>query len=396
MRWIVPGLVAALLLASPVAKGEEPAFSTSILFPFEKKHNHASCVVELADGSLLATWYTGSGERKSDDVRIVGARLKKGATAWGPVFEMADTPGYPDCNPSVFVGQDKALWLFWPTILDHRWEGALLKFARAEDGTGEGTPRWTREGVIHITPVKFEDDIQSSLKTVTAEERAKHKAEVDELESRAKDLIYQRLGWMPRVRPIVLPSGRWLLPLYTDTYSMSLVAISDDQGATWQTSRPMIGFGNIQPSLVRKKDGTIVAFMRENGPRQKIRLSTSKDEGQTWSVVTESSLPNPGAGVDAILLASGAWAIIYNDLTDGRHSLAISLSDDEGATWPITRHVESHAKKDGSYHYPSILQDSDGAIHVTYTNGGKPEGSTIQHARLNEAWIRQGDPTPKR
>jgi predicted neuraminidase len=390
MRWLVPGLVAALLGGS-IANGEEPAFSTSILFPFEKKHNHASCVVELPDGSLLASWYTGSGERRSDDVRIVGARLQKGATAWGPVFEMADTPGYPDCNPSVFVGRDKALWLFWPTIVDHRWESALLKFARADDGTGEGTPRWTREGLIHITPVKFEEDIQSTLKSVTAEERDKHKAEVEVLERQAKDLLYQRLGWMPRVRPIELPSGRWLLPLYTDTFSVSLVAISDDKGTTWKTSRPMIGFGNIQPSLVRKKDGTIVAFMRENGPRRKIRLSTSKDEGETWSVVTESSLPNPGAGVDAILLADGAWAIVYNDLTSGRHSLALSLSDDEGANWPVTRHLEAHAKGDGSYHYPSILQGSDGAIHVTYTHGGKPEGSTIQHARLNEAWIRQGD-----
>ena len=39
----------------------------------------------------------------------------------------------------------------------------------------------------------------------------------------------------------------------------------------------MIGFGNIQPSLVRKDDGTITSFMRDNGWPKKIRLSTSKD-----------------------------------------------------------------------------------------------------------------------
>ena len=51
------------------------------------------------------------------------------------------------------------------------------------------------------------------------------------------------------------------------------MAISDDRGETWTASRPLIGFGNIQPSLVRKNDGELVAFMRDNGPHHRIRLS---------------------------------------------------------------------------------------------------------------------------
>ncbi len=62
---------------------------------------------------------------------------------------------------------------------------------------------------------------------------------------------------MPRVHPVVLPSGRWILPLYTDTFSASIMAISDDRGETWTASKPLIGFGNIQPSLVRKNDGEL-------------------------------------------------------------------------------------------------------------------------------------------
>ena len=76
----------------------------------------------------------------------------------------------------------------------------------------------------------------------------------------------------------------------------------------------MIGFGNIQPSLVRKNDGTLVAYMRDNGPFHKIRLSTSPDEGKTWTPVVGTTLPNPGAGIEAIRLASGRWALVYNDL----------------------------------------------------------------------------------
>ena len=87
--------------------------------------------------------------------------------------------------------------------------------------------------------------------------------------------------------------------------------------------------------------------------------------------------------------------MIYNDLTDGRWSLALSLSDDEGKTWPITRHVVRNPEKKGSYHYPSLLQSKDGRIHVLYTDGGIPEGSTMTHAATTEAWVRGGHATPK-
>ncbi len=121
------------------------------------------------------------------------------------------------------------------------------------------------------------------------------------------------------------------------------MAISDDRGVTWTTSRPLIGFGNIQPSLVRKNDGALVAFMRDNGSHHRIRLSTSSDDGVSWSPVTDSSFPNPGAGIEAIRLANGHWALIYNDLPRGRHSLAVTVSDDEGVSWKWTRHLERDA-----------------------------------------------------
>jgi hypothetical protein len=130
--------------------------------------------------------------------------------------------------------------------------------------------------------------------------------------------------------------------------------------------------------------------MRDNGPHHKIRLSTSPDEGQSWTPVVDSTLPNPGAGIEAIRLASGRWALVYNDLERGRHSLAVSLSDDEGATWAKTRHVERAEAGKGSFHYPSMIQARDGAIHLSYTHsiGG---ASTIMHATITEDWVLAGD-----
>jgi predicted neuraminidase len=306
---------------------------------------------------------------------------------------MADTPGYPDCNPALLAAPDGSLWLFWPTILDHRWEGALLKYARCEQASAEsGPPRWTTMGVLHVTPKDFAAEMEKAVAAVRNEEKAKYRSILNESQERSRDELYQRLGWMPRVHAVVLPSGRWILPLYSDTFSASIMAISDDRGASWTASRPLIGFGNIQPSLVRKNDGSLVAFMRDNGPHHRIRLSTSTDEGVSWSPVVSSSFPNPGAGIEAIRLASGLWVLIYNDLPRGRHSLALSVSDDEGTTWKWTRHLERSAPGEGQFHYPSLIQARDGSIHVTYTRSRPGQGSTIQHARLSEAWLRSTDP----
>lgn len=388
---------AALVIVSTActvsAWGGEPSFRSTAVFPAEAMHNHASCVVELAGGDLLLAWYRGSGERSADDVRIMGARLAKGADRWSAPFVMADTPGYPDCNPSLFAAPDRTIWLFWPTVLDHRWEGALLKFATApDDGKAEGPPTWTREGVVHVTPEGFEQDMAAAVETVPKADAERYSRVLARVSERSRDLLYQRLGWMPRVHPVALPSGRWLLPLYCDTFSASIMVSSDDRGATWSTSKPLLGFGSIQPSLVRKDDGSIVAFMRDNGPFRRVRVATSGDEGRTWGPVTSAALPNPGSGLEAVRLASGRWLMVYNDTERGRHSLAVSLSDDQGATWPRTRHLEARPVGQGSFSYPSVVQSRDGLIHVTYSHDTRPAGQTVQHARFDEAWVVQGDP----
>ncbi|WP_165220775.1 sialidase family protein [Aquisphaera insulae] len=398
-RILLGAQVLFILGASP-GRGEEPQSASTILFAPEDKHNHASCVIETEPGRLLAAWYSGSGERKSDDVVIQGAWLEPGRTEWGPRFQMADTPGYPDCNPALFPSPAGQVWLFWPTILDHRWETALLKFQVAGPSLPPGPISWSRFGVLHLTPAseEFEEVVRQGLASLTAEEKSRYLEELAPFTARSRELIYQRLGWMPRVRAVVLRPdgasghpGRWLLPLYCDTFSLSLMAISDDGGVTWKAGRPMVGFGNIQPSLVEKKDGTIVAYMRDNGPHRRIRVSASRDGGETWGPVTDTTFLNPGAGIEAARLRNGDWALIYNDAETGRHTLAVSLSDDEGATWKWTRHLERREPGAGQYHYPSMFQGSDGSLHATYTYRDKGKGSTIKYARFNEAWLRQGD-----
>ena len=377
-----------LLILSLALLAAEPQHSAELIFPLHEQHNHAPGIVELPGGELLASWYRGSGERRADDVAVYGARRPKGADKWSEPFLLADTPGFPDCNTCLLVDGQKRLWLFYPTILANTWESCLTNFKVSSKFSEPGCPQWDREGMILLKPDDFGDEAKKLLdeqlgliKLVLTDEL---KRELDGMRARLGDKLYQRLGWQPRCKPTLLPSGRMLLPLYSDTFSISLMAITDDGGQTWQASKPLIGFGNIQPSVLRRDNGTLVAYMRENGPRDRIRVCESSDDGLTWGPVGNSELPNPGSGLDGIRLASGHWLLVYNDTIQGRHRLAVSLSTDEGRTWPHTRHLENQA--DGSFHYPAVTQGADGTIHCVYSYF-VPGGKSMKHATFNEAWV---------
>lgn len=380
----------ALVAAGALAA--QPAIESEILFPPETWHNHSSSIAELPNGDLFVSWFHGSGERTADDVKIEGARLKKGSKTWSSRFDLADTPGFPDTNCVVWVDSKKQLWLLWPVILANTWESALMKYKVSTNYAGDGAPKWDYQENLLLIPKRMQERTQEVF-----EKELKRVGPLRDWASRmvalAGDKQFSRLGWFTRTHPLELPNGRILVPLYSDGFSFGLMAISDDGGKNWHASEPIVGFGNIQPSVVRKKNGDLVAYMRDNGPAPKrIMMSISKDNGETWSGAEDTNLFNPGASVEAIALKDGRWVIAYNDLEKGRGSLAISMSDDEGQTWKWIRHME---KGKGSYHYPSLIQAADGSLHITYSQfepgaDGK-QMKTIKHAKFNTAWIEQGD-----
>lgn len=392
--------LAALLLPPVILGAAPPLYRAELIFPPESWHNHSSSVVELPNGDLLACWFHGSGERQADDVKVLGARLRKGARAWTTPFVMADTPNFPDTNPVLFVDAQQRLWLFQPVVLANEWHTTIVKTKISTDyQQADGPPRWTGGETLLVVPRNMAARVEQFAAPYLAQpgplaQRAQKLVEL------GRDKYFSRVGWFTRTHPVTLPSGRILVPLYSDGYSMSLVAYSDDQGATWQASEPIVGAGNIQPSILRRKDGTLVAYMRDNGPPpQRILASESRDDGVTWTTATDTDLPNPGASVEGIVLRDGTWLLVYNDLTKGRSSLAVALSGDEGRTWQWKRHLEQDDGTRGvrRFHYPSVIQARNGTIHVTYSDhAAVPPDNTarksIKHAQFDVEWVRQGDP----
>jgi predicted neuraminidase len=383
------------LLLAALSLNAQPQYSAELIFPLEHWHNHSSSIVELPNGDLLVCWFHGSGERTADDVVIMGARWNKQKSAWTKPFLLADTPLFPDTNPVLYIDSRQKLWLFWPAILANEWHTALMKYRVSSDYLQpDGPPKWEHADNLLLIPKRMYERTNELLSP-----DLKRAGPIAQWASRnialASDKYFSRVGWFTRTHPIELPSGRMIVPLYSDGYSFGLMALSDDAGKTWTASEPLVGYGNIQPSVVRRKDGTLVAFMRDNGPPPKrIHLSESKDDGVTWTLAADTDLPNPGTSVECIVLRDGRWLMVSNDLEAGRYSLLAALSDDEGKTWKWKRHLDrdTATKPPASYHYPSVIQANDGSIHVTYSlflnhlPNDAPRKS-IKHVRFQLDWL---------
>jgi BNR repeat protein len=229
-------------------------------------------IVEARNGDLLVDWFHGSGERTADDVVIRGARLKKGAKAWSGPFFLADTPGYRDTNATMFIDRRQRLWLLWPTILANEWHTALMKYKISSDYQHDGPPRWETNEVLHVIPGdEFKTTVDRELDRLTAGSSLDDRIRqyVDKLRKDAGDKLTRRLGWMTRAHPYVLGGTRLIVPLYSDGFSLSLMAITDDWGATWpwirhlekdpETSGPQQRGEYHDPSIIQARDGTLQA-----------------------------------------------------------------------------------------------------------------------------------------
>jgi predicted neuraminidase len=175
-------------------------------------------------------------------------------------------------------------------------------------------------------------------------------------------------------KPVLLSNGTLLCPssIEGDGWRLRMES-TPDFGKTWQMSdtlsRGKDKINAIQPSILFHEGGKIQAIART---RNRALASTwSNDNGLTWSDLKLLELPNNNSGTDAVTLKSGTHLLVYNhvlppgDLAKGlRTPLNLSVSKD-GIHWDAALILED--SKISQYSYPSIIQSSDGMVHVVYT-----------------------------
>lgn len=161
-----------------------------------------------------------------------------------------------------------------------------------------------------------------------------------------------------------------------------------DAGKTWTKTEALNDgkeFGAIQPTILNWPGPGIQLLCRS---RQKSIVEVwSQDGGQTWGSMRATSLPNPSAGLDGVMLRDGRALLVYNHTSNGRSPLNVAVSKD-GKEWETGVVLE---REPGEYSYPAVIQTRDGKVHVTYTwKRERIKHTVLDPARLKGVPIREG------
>ncbi len=299
---------------------------------------HAATVTEVRPGLLLCAWYAGSYETATDQ-RIYLSRGDKtgGRWSWSQPRTLFDSEGKADGNPVLFTDSTGRVWLFFVTLQDGGWRSAILKVT----GSADGGETWE------------EPQILSAI-----------------------------AGVMSRTKPVILPSGQWLLPLYDERSYSPIFWVSEDGGRTWRERAQMrTRIRLIQPAVIVLSDGRLLSYFRSSSGW--VYRSTSDDEGKRWSPPERTDLSNPDSALDLIRLPRGGLVLAFNPYQDSRTPLTVAYSPAEDEKWVVLRDLEVG---DGEFSYPCLIADSAGNVHCVYTYRRR----TIRHATFDATWLLGG------
>ena len=287
---------------------------------------HASTVLPLDDGSVIAAWFAGSSE-SDDDVKILTS-VRGTDGKWGEPIRVSADPNVAHWNPVLFQNDDGTITLYFKV--------------------GKNTQYWktyystSTDGKVWATPKELVPGDNSG-------------------------------GRGPvKNKPIRLKNGTILAPGSTeiDDKYRCFVDISTDNGKTWnrtpEINSSFLRFFKvpmIQPTLWESKDGSVHMFTRTKVG--KIYRSDSYDGGKTWCTAYPTNLPNNNSGIDLDTDDSGRIFLVYNPvgIPGIRTPLTLAVSLDDGKTFTKIKTFETGLAE---YSYPAVVVKGD-TIHITYT-----------------------------
>lgn len=311
--------------------------------PFDS--GHASTLLELKNGDILAAWFAGSWE-KGCDVAIWAARRRQGV--WEQPRLVCDERGVATWNPVLFRGQDNRILLFykagaaiseWKTyVAESRDEGETFSPPRelvAGDETGgrgpvKNKPIRLKDGTI-LAPASLEGNTWDAFADISVDDG------------------------------VTWEAGS-LVPLRRASYDSTMIHRAYNKHFCY-------GKGVIQPALWEDNEGGVHMLLRSTSSC--IFRSDSADGGRTWSLAYDIGIPNNNSGLDLVKLPNGTVVLICNPRPNlpnyykgPRTPLTVLYSTDNGNTFRELAVIEDG---DGSFAYPAIICNDRNEIMLTYT-----------------------------
>jgi len=355
MRNLFLALIFGIALATAQAQSDGFIFqpiSSGHAVPATQRDNHASTLVELKNGDILAAWFAGTKEG-APDVAIYSSRMHHGA--WSAPIELARANKVACWNPVLFHTNDGRLWLYYKYgTKPATWLGAR------KVSTDEGLT-WSAEehlpdgilGPIKDKPLVLPDGTIVSGSSV---ENGKWNAWVER--STDNGATWTKFG------PITLPEAADIPDAGAIAASKQVDTPTPDETVhtkLYPPAKEVIGI--IQPSVVSLGEHHLRFYARVHSKANRIAISDSLDDGRTWSQAHLIALPNPNSGIDAVRLKEGRIILIFNNSYNTRTPLNLAVSKD-GEHFKIFKTLEDSP---GQYSYPAIIQATNGDLLMTYS-----------------------------
>lgn len=298
-----------------------------IFSPFPGLENaHASTVLPLDNGDVLAAWF--GGKREGDDsVEIWLSR--RTADGWSAPVVVSEKDDVPHWNP----------------VLHQRLDGTIILYYKY----GKEIPFWQTRYV------------ESPDGGVTW--------------SAPKELVPgdDSGGRGPvKNKCLRLDDGTLLAPASTEQHRrfMAFIDVSHDDGYTWQRcelmERPRYKgayVGLIQPTLWQSDEGVHCLMRSSKGA---LYRSDSFDGGRTWQKPRRTRMPNNNSGVDCDRDEKGRLWLVCNPVAENwgvRHPLTLFVSLDNGKHFTEIMKLEAG---NGEFSYPAIVCKGN-KLYITYT-----------------------------
>jgi len=356
--------------------------------PTETVQSHAANLAVLPRGDLGCVWFGGTQEGVAD-ISVWFSRLPAGGSRWSSPVRLSDDATRSEQNPVLFASPTGDLWLFHTAQHAGDQDTAVVR-ARV---SGDGGLTWG--------PVR--------------------------------DLLNSPDGGIfVRQPPVVLPTGRWLLPTFAcvrvdgrrwaGDRDTSSVWFSDDAGASWQEAPVPRSTGCVHMNIVPRAGGGLTAYFRSRWADNVYRCTS--EDGTSWEPPQPTELPNNNSSIQAIALGGVLTAMVLNEssrrdavarrvslhdeiddhgIIEGaepqvrdvegpssspgeraafwgapRAPLTLAVSLDDGLSWPVRwvlaegdGYALSNNSRDGlnrELSYPSVVVDGTADVHVAFTH----------------------------
>lgn len=325
--------------------------------------NHAPSITRMADGRLLAAWFSGPFEASNHQV-ILGAYSSDEGETWDEAVVLQDESTRSDFDPA-FITNGGNTWLFYAVGRWNRYPFVGLRDAEQREVGIDSYRLLTR--VTSDNGVTWSDARQ----------------------------VLDETGWGSRSNGIVLANGDLVLPIYHFKAPYTSAAlISTDGGEHWERHGEIrtpdkVGAG--EPTIAQLPDGRIVIALRTYDG--KLWLSHSSDDGRSWTEPIQTNMTATSSSHFLLSTTSGTLVLIHNPSEPpARTSLTLRVSNDAGATWGeplVLDQIEPADESRGLWSqqvcYPSAVELADGTLAVVWAKldiGNHHQSGVIHTARV--------------